>query len=91
MKQIPRIRARVGTGDDDKYYFEVSIWDFFGEKQIGDPITIGPWDTEAIAHEEMKNAVKLSCEAIEKGQGFEPSGKYLDMKNGGILRPWINN
>lgn len=85
----PRIRGKVGTADDGKFYFEISLWDFYGKQQVGDPFTIGPWDTEKQAHEEMKKAAKLSCDAIEKGQGFKPSGEYMDMKSGGILRPWV--
>lgn len=89
---IPRIRAKVGKIDNgeykDKWAFEISLWTLDGEKMIGEPFTIGPWDTKEQAHTEMKSAVKLSCEAIEKANGCDPSGKFLDMKNGGILRPW---
>ena len=46
------------------------------------------FETEEIAKEEMKKATQLACEAVEKKKGFKPSGTYLDMKNGGIVRPW---
>lgn len=85
---IPRIRARVGLGEDNKYYFEISLWTFDGETKIFDPFTVGPWETEIKAHEEMNKAVQLVCEQIEKSKGLEPSGKYIDLKNGAVLRPW---
>lgn len=86
----PRIRGKVGTADDGKIYFEISIWDFYGKQQAGEPFTIGPWKDEQEAHDEMKKAVKIVCESIEKSQGNKPSGEYMDMKSGGILRPWEN-
>lgn len=86
---IPRIRARVGTGEDNKFYFELSIWNFVGTEMLGGPFVVGPFETEKQAHEEMLKATQTACEVIEKGMGQEPSGQYLDMKNGGQLRPWI--
>ena len=84
----PRIRGKVGTGEDGKFYFEITLWDFYGKFQVGEPFTIGPWENEQQAHDEMKRAVKITCETIEKSHGSEPSGEYMDMKSGGILRPW---
>lgn len=84
---IPRIRGRVGTGDDGKFYFEMSLWDLHGENCAG-KWDFGPWNTEAIAHDEMKKCARFMTETLEKEKGGEPSGKFLDMKNGGILRPW---
>lgn len=90
---IPRIRGKVGQATDPaevagKWFFELSMWDYTGEKMVGEPWTIGPWETEAKAHEEMLVACRIACETIEKAHGEEPSGKFLDMKNGGVLRPW---
>lgn len=88
---IPRIRARTGRGEDDKWYFEISVWSFDGEKQAGEPITIGPWESEQKAKDEMMKAVQMVSEHYEKEKTGEVSGKYLDMKNGGVLRPWKTN
>jgi hypothetical protein len=88
---IPRIRGRVGKGDDGKYYAEISLWELSGEKMIGDPFTIGPIETEGEAYEHLHEAVKRSCEAIEKAYGHEPSGQYLDLKNGAVLKPWVQH
>lgn len=92
---IPRIRGKVGQATEPadvagKWFFELSIWDFTGEHLIGEPWNIGPWDSEEIAHEEMRRACRLACGAIEKSHGQEPSKDFLDMKNGGILRSWDN-
>ena len=84
----PRIRGKVGTADDGKFYFEITLWDFYGESRVGEPITIGPWETEKQAHEELKKAARICCEAVEKHYGNTPCGEYMDMKAGGILRPW---
>ena len=86
---IPRIRGRVGKGDDGKFYFELGLWDFSGENMIGEPLgPFGPYETESIAQDELKRAAQIACEGIEKSHGEEPSGRYMDMKNGGIMRPW---
>lgn len=86
---IPRIRARVGNGEDGKFYFEISLWNLAGTVRIGEPFTFGPYETDKLAHEEMKKAVQNVTEQVEKFGGFKPSGQYLDMKNGGVLRPWV--
>lgn len=89
---IPRIRARTGQGDDGKYYFEISVWEFDGETQIGEPIgPFGPYDTEAKAKEEMRRACRMACEQAEILEIGKPTGKYLDLKNGGKLRSWDEN
>lgn len=88
---IPRIRGRVGQDENNQWCFEISVWHLDGEKQVGEPMTFGPWDSEKIAHEEMNRSVRIASEAAEKSMGCEPSGKYIDMKNGGILRPWESN
>lgn len=80
---LPRIRGRVGTGDDGKFYYEVSIWDFYGENQVGDHFTLGPFDDEEKANEAGREAVKIACDVA--GGDKET---YMDMKNGGMLRPW---
>ncbi len=90
---IPRIRGRSaeiekGQGHDGKFCYEISVWTFDGEKQLGDSHVIGPFDTIEIARAEGLKFVRSISEKIEKDQTGEISGKFLDMKNGGILRPW---
>lgn len=91
---IPRIRGRLSIIESPedlkgKWAFEISIWDFTGEKQVGGPMgPFGPFETEEIASREMSRACRMACEVYETSDGGKPSGNYLDMKNGGILRPW---
>lgn len=82
----PRIRARTGPGEDGKYYFEISLWNFEGTEMIGDPIgPFGPFETEKEAKAEMRRAVELSAKAIVGPNGEVPQG-YVDFKNGGEFR-----
>lgn len=93
MNLPPRIRGKVGQADpgqgfDGKWFFTVYIATFYG-KEIGDPIgPFGPFDTEKVALQEMRTAVRLAAETYEKNETGEVSGKFMDMKNGGILRNW---
>lgn len=95
MTVVPRIRGRAGIAEDGphkgKWFYEITVWDFTGEVQVGAPLQIGPFDSENGACAAGREAVRFACEAIEKDAGHEPDGKYLDMKNGGIMRPWENN
>lgn len=88
----PRIRGRAGQaieGDHvGKWYYDVSFWTFDGEKQVSDTWQIGPFETEDIACENGREFVRAISGEMEKVVSGEVSGKYLDMKNGGILRPW---
>ena len=88
MNAQPRLRGRVGLGEDNKPYFEITMWTLDGETQVGAPLTYGPWANEIEARDQMKIAMQIACEACEDVTGTTRSGKYLDMKNGGILRPW---
>lgn len=89
---IPRIRGRAGQAAEGehqgKWFYEVSVWDLTGEIQFGDAIQIGPFDSESAAGEAGKKAVRAMSDEATRLKGHEPNGKYLDMKNGGILRPW---
>ena len=84
---IPRIRAKTGRGDDGKYYFEISLWNFEGTEIIGgEPVgTYGPWDTEEIAKSEMRRAVEISAKCYKGPNGEEANG-FVDFKNGGEFR-----
>jgi len=83
----PRIRGRVGQGDDDKWYAEISFADLYGNQQ-GDPIQIGPFDAEKFARTAMMDACKIASDEWVKSIGQNPTGEYLDMKNGGVLKKW---
>lgn len=84
---IPRIRGRVGTGDDGKFYFEISLWDLGGtECYLRE--NIGPYDTEVQAHQELKKCAQFVSEGVETLNGKQPTGKYVDFKDGGILKAW---
>lgn len=85
----PRLRSRVGTGDDQKFYFEISMWDFAATKMVGEPWTFGPFETEKEAHEQMKLTMQKASDELVRLDGGKPDGTYLDMKNGGTLRPWV--
>jgi hypothetical protein len=93
----PRIRGRVGQASEPKewagkFAFEISMWTFDGETQIGDPFgPFGPYDTEAQAKDAMRRACQLASESIEQAMTGKVSGKYLDLKNGGVLRQWEEN
>ena len=96
MNTLPRIKGRVGQVEDGeqrgKWFFELSIWDLYGKEQQGEPFIIGPWETEEIAGEELKKASRIVCDAfVKEVLKVEPSGEYMDMKNGGVLRPWDNH
>lgn len=94
--QPPRIRGKVGQAEspDDvkgKYFFEISIWDLAGENQVGDPLgPFGPFDTEKVAKEEMRKAVKMCCDIYLDKVGLpqDASRGYVDMKNEGKFRKW---
>lgn len=90
---IPRLRGRSAQiqepiEDLDKWVYEVSLWDLSGENQIGEPGLFGPYETEAIALEEGRKIIQKISEKIEKELSGEISGMYLDLKNGGVMRPW---
>lgn len=85
---IPRIRGRVGqaTSPDEvkgKWFF--TVW----MSELGQPFNEdeplfgphGPYDTEDAAHVELKNAVKLVCEKLERMDNGQFSGEYIDMKD----------
>lgn len=89
---VPRIRGQIGQiadgPDVDKWVYQITLWDLAGEKQHGEPIIIGPYGSEAEAQAAGKKAIRLVSEKIERMFGDGPSGKYIDLKNGAILRPW---
>lgn len=93
MTVIPRIKGRVAQiesppKDAGKWLYEVSIWDLSGEIQGGEPFLFGPFDTEEIAKEQGREIVKKISQKLEKEMTGKSSGRFLDMKNGGIMRPW---
>lgn len=86
IPRITRIRGKIGKGDDNKFYFTLSMWNFEGTVMIGgEPLgTFGPWDSEKIAQDEMRNAVELACKTIANGE----ANGYVDFKNEGQFRPF---
>lgn len=91
---IPRIRGRSGVADEGehegKWFYEVSIWDLSGEHQAGPPFQFGPFETEAEACEFGRDKVKWVSQHVEELLTGEKSNRFLDLKNGGIMRPWDN-
>lgn len=89
---IPRIRGRAGIADDGedkgKWFYEISIWDFSGETQAGEPFQFGPFDSEDQACAFGREKTKDISEYLEELLTGKKSGRYMDMKNGGIMRPW---
>lgn len=85
--EIPRIRGRVGQAEEDnKWYFEMSMWNFEGTQMIGEPLgTFGPWETEEIAKAKMRKASEICLRACTGPNGEVPQG-YIDLKNGGEYR-----
>lgn len=93
---IPRIRGVAGEimdgPDAGKWIYEISVWTLGGETQLFEPWMLGPFESRRQAQDVGRDATKTVCEAVEKAIGDGTiSGKYLDMKNGGVLRPWKNH
>ena len=89
----PRLRGRTAQieepiEDAGKWAYELTMWDLAGETLIGEPWLFGPFETEEKAKEEGREIVRFASGAIT---GEERPAKYIDMKNGGILRPWDSN
>lgn len=91
----PRIRGRLAQIEDPpelkgKWAYEISMWDLIGETMIGgEPIKmLGPFDTEEEACRIGKEACRVCCDTVEEKTTGQKSGKYLDLKNGGVLHPW---
>lgn len=89
MNAPPRFRGRVGQSpDNNKFYFEISIWNLAGTEMIGDPFTVGPFDTEQIARTELKNAMDHVIKSMSEDNGV-PTGEagYVDFADGGKFKP----
>lgn len=77
---IPRIRGRVGKGDDDKFYFEIILTEL-GARDNGESMgTFGPYDTEQEASKELRLACKKTVEVIERELTGGVSGEVINMK-----------
>lgn len=93
MTSPPRIKGRVGVieaphEDAGKFAYEVSIWDFYGETQLFQPFVFGPFNDEESATNFGREKVKSLCQSFaETNEEVDPT-RYMDMKNGGVLRPW---
>ncbi len=95
MNAIPRIRGRAGIAEEGEHkgqwFYEISIWDFSGETQAGPPFQFGPFDSEDAACKFGRNKTKEVNQHIEEIMTGEKSGRYMDLKNGCIMRPWDEN
>ena len=93
ISDMPRIRGRTGQAQEGehkgKWFYEISLWDFTGENLSGEPFHFGPFDSQDAAKEFGSAKVKECVEHLELKMIGESSGKYMDMKNGGIMRPWV--
>jgi hypothetical protein len=95
MRNVPRIRGRTGVADEGehkgKWFYEISLWDLSGEREAGPPFQFGPFDDEKVAGDFGRNKVRELSEYLENIITGEKSGRYFDLKNGGIMRPWDEN
>lgn len=90
---IPRIRGKLGQieeplEDKGKWVFALGIWDLNGEKLLADLGIFGPYETEVLAKQEMKKSVRDVVQGYEKFLTGTTSERYLDLKNGAVLRSW---
>lgn len=90
----PRIRGKVGQATEPpeyagKWFFTIWMNEFgAGEPTDADSLgQFGPWDSEEIAHKELKNAVQLCCDQITTLVDDKPSGEYIDLKTN-VRRKW---
>lgn len=81
---IPRIQGKVGQATEPpevvgKWFFEIWLTSIGGGpgESMGQ---FGPWDSEAIAKQELEKAARLAVEAIETQVDGKASGEYIDMK-----------
>lgn len=89
----PRIIVNTGEIESPKEYSgkwaaEVSMWDVGGERQIMEPYTLGPFETQAEALKKGREVVEFISKKLEKEITGEAKGEYLDLKNGGVMRNW---
>lgn len=96
FRHPPRIQGRVGQaepgqGHDGKWFFELFMTFIGVENNDNSSLGLfGPFDTEKLAQDELKIAVKFVCDKIEMDAVGKTSGKYYDMKTNQI-RPWREN
>lgn len=84
--QMLRVRGKVGTGDDGKFYFEMSLWNFEGTKMVGEPFPpCGPYDTKEIAGQHLQTAAELVCKKMAEKEGLKPEG-FVDFKDEGKFK-----
>lgn len=86
---MPRIRGKVGYGEDNKFYFEITVWSIDGLTMLGDePLAfVGPFDSEADAQKGLREAVEIVCKKAAEASGEKAQG-FIDFKNGGAFVPF---
>ncbi len=96
MNGTPRIQGKVGQCDQSSNPKEIGKWFFTvwitimgsGEQEEFGPI--GPWESESLAQDELRNACKIICEKVSKGiPGADPQS-FIDMKDNKMKR-WDNS
>lgn len=88
-----RIRAKSGKIEypqelAGKWAFVVSFWTQDGETLLKEEAPVGSFETQKEAIKESKIAARFISEEFQKHFDGKVNGKYIDMKNGGILRDW---
>ncbi len=91
-----RVRGRVGqiTEPPDvagRWAFEVLITDLGAENVLKSIGPLGDFATEKEAQDALRREVRFISETISGVMDGKPSGRYIDMKNGGIVREWMEN
>lgn len=77
--------------DTGRWIYEISVWDLAGKEQVFQPLVLGPFDTEDQAIHAGRIAVKGACDGYSNAVAGSDSTEYIDMKNGGVARPWVEH
>jgi hypothetical protein len=88
-----RIRGKVGRIEEPEEYAglwaaEMTFWDADASEQIAEPMVLGPFDAAEQAKEALDAMAEEACKIIQEAKGQEPTGEYVDFRNGGIKRRW---
>lgn len=70
MQEMPRIRGKVGVGEDGKYYYEMSMWNQEATKCWGSFGPVGPFVSEPEAQVELRKASMYAFDEMKKKLGI---------------------
>ena len=88
MSAIPRIRARTGQGEDNKWYFEISMWNFEGTQMIGEPIgTFYMWEWAGYNNSGVSQFYVRDAVTGERTGDLTTSPQESDRTNVGSAQP----